>query len=252
MLWNIKDYGDVLEKKAENFMTTKGLIAYKDFWCEYVGNINGQPARLEFSNDDVDNKRKLLAQWNYVILKNLYTIHWLQQKKYNKHKFNKHNFSDIIVYDRDFVLVTHLTYNNIELLDKIHNLINNSNGEPHVNKFVDFINLRNMLSHNIKPLTKYEYSYLTPKNFDWFTANGKNKEKLIWDKNNFNKLEYQPINDYFNWCVNAIINDFKTVLIEENIFINQLFKQNRVKIVDIPQSMVIRKPSKTVSGLTSK
>ena len=252
MLWNIKDYGDALEKKAENFMIIKGLIPYKDFWSEFIGNIGGQPARLEYPNDAVDNKRKLFGQWNYIILKNLYSIHWLQQKKYNKHKFNKHNLSDIIVYDRDFVLITHLTYNNIELLDKIHNLINNSNDEPYKNKFVDFINLRNTLSHNIKPLTKYEYCYMTPKNFVWFTTNGKNKEKLIWDENNFKELEYQPINDYFNWCINAVIDDFKTVLTDEYRYMNRLFKQNKLKIVDIPQSMVINMPKTTISGSTKQ
>ena len=93
---------------------------------------------------------------------------------------------------------------------------------------------------------------MTPKNFVWFTTNGKNKEKLIWDENNFKELEYQPINDYFNWCINAVIDDFKTVLTDEYRYMNRLFKQNKLKIVDIPQSMVINMPKTTISGSTKQ
>ena len=52
-------------KKALDFIETNGLGGYKNFWNEFVGNIEGKPARLEFSNEVLDNKRKLIAQWNY-------------------------------------------------------------------------------------------------------------------------------------------------------------------------------------------
>jgi hypothetical protein len=252
MIWNLKDYGDPLEKKALNFIETNGLGGYKNFWNDFVGNIEGNPARLEFSNEVLDNKRKLIAQWNYSILKNLFIIHKLQVDRYNKHKITKNNLNDIIHYDRDFILVTHLTYNNIELLDKIRNLIRNDSEETfYKDKYRDFINFRNLISHNIKPLTKHSYSYLVPKNFEWFIENGKDDTKLIWGV--MTEIEYQPINDFFTWTIQTIITNFKDILTDEFTYCKKLFNtKQKNKIVDVPTSNVLKNKHKPLSGTTEQ
>ena len=255
MTWNLKDYGDPLEKSALNFIELNDLGGYKNFWNEFVGNINGNPARLEFQDGNIDNKRKLLAQWNYTILKNLYIINRLQTTRYNKHKIRHNNLNDVLHYDKDFILVTHLIYNNIEILDKINDLLNGKSGiGSFKTKYRDFINFRNLLSHNIKPLTKYDNSYLVPKNFEWFTNNAKDDLKIIWSDNHlFNNIEYQPINEYLTWGVEVIISDFKELLTSEFTYCKSLFNnEQKNKIVDIPQSNILKTKVAPFSGTTTK
>ena len=250
MYWNLKDYGDPIEKKAFDFINNKGLNGYKDFWNKFVGNVDGKPAQLEIEDDVVNIKRKLIAQWNYSVLKNLYTIELLLKHKYRNHKINKKNIIEVISYDRDVLLVTHLTYNNISILDKINKQIKGIE-EKYNEEYKDFINFRNLITHNIKPLTKVGYQYEVPKNFEWFTQNGKDTDNLIWsDESFFKGIAYQPIVDYFHYCINVIISSFKCILKDEMTYCEHLFNTpQKNRIINVPDGHKSYKPA---SGTTEK
>lgn len=256
MIWNLKDYGDPLEKKALNFIESNGLGGYKNFWDVFVGNIKGKPAPLRNTIESKNEKRLLLAQWNYSILKNLYIIHRLKVDRYNKHRINTNNLNDVTHYDRDYILSTHLTYNNLELLDKISNLIKyKKNNSFHINKHNGFVSFRNLMTHNIKPLTKINYHYEVPKNLDWFNEKGVETKNFIWSNSEFFEgLEYQPINEYLSQCIEFIITDFKEILTYEFSFMNYLFKQTpKTEIVDVPQSNILKtKIYESISGTTKE
>jgi hypothetical protein len=249
MIWNLKDYGDIIEKESIDFIKTNGLVGYQTFWNNFIGNLNGKPAFVENISDDDNTNRELIGQWNYVILKNLVTIERLLVNKYNTHKFRL-NFSEIISYDRDLMLVTQLTYNNIEILDKIKNLINDTKNEFYKEKFRGLVDFRNLLSHNIKPLTlREDGKYYVPKTFEWFTTNGNDHKKIIWSTFNQNEIEWCQLNEFMRDRKMSIITDFKDIITEEQHYFDNMFKKGRYKLCEPPIYDKI-KNTENVSGNT--
>jgi uncharacterized protein with HEPN domain len=173
----------------------------------------------------------------------------LLKNKYDTHRFRL-NFSEIISYDRDLMLVTQLTYNNIEILDKIKNLINDTKNEEYKLKYKGLVDFRNLLSHNIKPLTLRDTnSYLVPKSFDWFTTNGNNYKKLMWSNFDQQELNWCSLSEFMVDRKMSIISDFKDILSEEFSYLDTMFKTKKYELCGPPIADRIR-DNDNVSGLT--
>lgn len=253
MIWNLKDYGEDFEKKYGQHIIQKfGLKGYENFWSEFIGNVQNKPARLENSNIELDKKRKLIGQWNYSLLRNIYNIDNINETL-KGHTFKRNNLSIRLRYDREFLMVTHLMYNNLEILNKIYSTINNTKKDGKYTKLErEFVQFRNLISHNIKPLVKISNAYEVPENLEWFLNIDDNE--IIWsDENVFSGLKHQPLTKYYDWCLNKSVKYFKEILVDEFSYINKEFKKDKNKIVDISQNMVLNKNNKniTLSGETS-
>lgn len=243
----------VLKKKYGRYIIQKfGLKGYENFWSEFIGNIQNKPARLENNNIELDKKRKLIGQWNYSLLRNIYNIDNINETL-KRHTFKKNNLSIRLKYDREFLMVTHLMYNNLEILNKIYSSINNTKkDEKYTNLEREFVQFRNLISHNIKPLVKISNTYEVPENLEWFLNIDDNE--IIWsDENVFSGLKHQPLTKYCDWCLNKSVKYFKEILVDEFSYMNKEFKRDKNKIVDISQNMVLNKNTKniTLSGETS-
>ena len=152
MQWNIKDLGDPFEKNCLPLINSK-LRNYNVFWSLYVGNKNAKPVDINGITKEFNTKRLLIAQWNYTFLRNVFTTEVLRKRNEDKQVKNVIN---IINQEIDFLLATHLLFNTIELVDKINSQI----GKPLIRqKYNAFIELRNHLTHNIRPKIKFIDNY---------------------------------------------------------------------------------------------
>ena len=210
MKWNVKDAGDPLERKCHDLIT-KQLKKYQEFWSNYVGNYNGKPLRILNITPELDKKRLLIAQWNYTILRNTYSIELLLNS--NKKKKNKDIYS-VIKQENDFLLATHLVYNSIEIMNKINYQLDLKNCDQISKGFIDF---RNHLTHNIKPFTKISNKNLhVPSNFDWFSnINIDTNESWIWSVTDFSGLKFHSLINYLDWCFQKLIDLFNQLLTNE-------------------------------------
>jgi hypothetical protein len=215
MQYNIKDHGDPFEKKCYNLISNK-IRDYKLFWSDYVGNNNGKPENINGISEEINKKRILVAQWNYTLLRNVYTT----QKLYERNKNKKaRDISNAIDQEVDFIISTHLLFNTIEIIRKIEKTIEKK--DVIKENWAGFIEFRNCLTHNIKPLTKIEQNiYHVPKNFDWFLSNNTSTdESWIWsDKDFFKNLQFQQFPSFLDWCFQKSITVFNDILNEEIIY----------------------------------
>jgi hypothetical protein len=113
-----------------------------------------------------------------------------------------------------FVTAITIMYNNIEILKKISNKVN---FHQNFSSFDSFIEMRNAIVHNIKPIVKIENGYyLVPKNFNWFTEQSiPDFESWIWSKHDFSGLKFQSLPEFFNWCIERTFDHFNNVLTNE-------------------------------------
>lgn len=225
MKWNIKDSGDPFEKKCYRLIHNK-IKKYNNFWSTYVGNINGKPANIEGISKDLNIKRLLTAQWNYTILRNVFTTEVIIKRNEKKQVKNQ---LDLINQEIDFLLSTHLLFNTIEVVDKINSHIEE---QPIKHNFNAFIEFRNHLAHNIKPLIKVINKYYhVPLNFEWFeNINIQTNESWIWSEFDFSDLKFQRISSYFKWCFEISLNLFNQTLENEISYFSKIF--NGLKISD--------------------
>ena len=228
MIWNIKDSGDPFEKECYTLIVNK-IKNYNVFWSSYVGNINGKPAGIEGISKEFDTKRLLIAQWNYTLLRNLFTTEILINRNAKKQVKNQLN---LINQEIDFLLATHLLFNTVEIVDKINSHIEIM---PIKQNFEAFVEFRNHLTHNIKPLTKIINKYFhVPSNFDWFEdLNIKTNESWIWSEFDFSNLKFQRVSSYFQWCYQNSLDLFNQTLDHEIFYFSNKLKnkKSRLKIM---------------------
>ncbi|MEI7676916.1 MAG: hypothetical protein WCJ03_09065 [Bacteroidales bacterium] len=246
MLWNLKDWGESFEKKYGQYIIQKfGLKGYEIFWCKFIGNVDNKPASLENSDNDLDKTRKLLGQWNYSILRNLYNIDNINETL-KKHTFKNNNLKIRLRYDREFLMVTHLMYNNLEILNKIYLTITKKENKKYTDLERNFVLMRNLISHNIKPLVKISSNYEVPENLEWF--NGVDDKEIIWsDESFFSGLKHHPLKKYYEWCLQNTVSYFKNILTEEYSYMDTEFKNKKNKIVDVSQNIVLNRNDKHIS-----
>lgn len=244
MNWNIKDSGDPFEKKCCHLIINK-IKGYNDFWSRYVGNIAGKPAKIEGISYDINEKRLLIAQWNYTILRNVYATKILLKRNEKKQVKNQ---EDIINQEIDFLLSTHLFYNTIEIINKIKFQIDIEIKEA---QHKDFIEFRNHITHNVKPLIKILNNfYHVPENFDWFLDLNMPKNKSwIWSELDSSGLKFQRLSKFFEWCFQKTLTIFNQILHEELEYFSR--NLNDKKISDtIPEIKKTTNKLQPVSGTT--
>lgn len=242
MRWNTIDFGDLLESKCSDLINSR-LNKYKYFWSIYVGNIKGSPANIINISPELDRKRRLIAQWNYTILKNIYSIKLLSNK--NKKKRSR-NIIDIIHQENDFILTTHLFYNNIELIDKIFKQLSSISTTKTPEGFIEF---RNFITHNIKPVFEIKSGTLrVPSNLEWFINTSINtNESWIWSDMDFSGVKYQNLSDYINWIFEKSIDSFNKTLEEEINYFKENF--NNLRIIDLNSEIIKNIPTYEMSGI---
>jgi hypothetical protein len=222
MNWNIKDHGDPFEKECSDFISLN-IPTYNEFWSLYVGNNNGKPAHIKGINNKLNRKRQYVAQWNYTLLRNIYTTQTIYNRNINK---KMENGKYPIEQEIDYILSTHLFYNTIEVIDKIRRKIQQNEIKP--NYIGNFLLLRNYLTHNIRPLIKIENQvYQVPKNLEWFDGKFKKGSKpWIWSNFNSEGLVFQDLSEFLKWCLSESINMFNNVLSKEIKYFNDEFNLN--------------------------
>jgi len=229
MNWNIKDDGDPLEKKCKELIRSK-IKNYNEFWSKYVGNINGKPIKIDGISEEQNKKRLMVAQWNYTLLRNIFQIKQIKEKNDKSASPNIVNNIDIQIHiEMDFILVTHLFYNIIEIVEKIKKQIGDNTNST--SKFDDFKMFRNVLAHNIKPLTKIiNKKYCVPKNLEWFSAACiHNDDTWIWDNKCFNSLKYQSLSLYYEKYYTNALDLFNGVLLSEIEFFDKELKGKKIQ-----------------------
>lgn len=233
MNWNLQDFGDTIEKQFHSIINDK-ISRYKDFWVKYVGNISGKPAPIIGISIKDDKLRILIGQWNYNILKNILLLQLLIENKYKNHKLKE---SHILYYDRDLLLSCHLYYNIIENFDKINNhikenvVLNKTKDNKYERSNKDFINYRNVLTHNIRPLTKIKNNtYQVPVTWEYFTSHG--KEEFIWSDLEKAEIQYCTLREHLEKILNESLTQFKLLIEEELSFFD---KKSVGKIIDPPE-----------------
>lgn len=246
MIWNIKDSGDPFEQKCYNLISSK-IKKYNDFWSTYVGNIGGKPASIKGLSRDLDTKRLLVAQWNYTFLRNVFTTDVLIKRNDNKQVKNQ---LDLINQEIDFLLSTHLFFNTIEIVDKINSHIEIQPIKQNFNAFIEF---RNHLTHNIKPLIKVSNNYYhVPLNFDWFeNINIPTNESWIWSEFDFSSLKFQRLSTYFQWCFENSLNLFNQTLDNELKYFSNNLKGLKISEFE-PEIKSNKNELKPSSGTTKQ
>lgn len=226
MKLNIQDFGDGLERKVHDLISTR-LPKYKLFWSKYVGNINGKPMSIEKIPEHLNSKRLFIAQWNYTILRNTYSIDLLYKKNTKK---RSRSILNIISQQNDFILATHLFYNSIELINKI-NIHLEINSTIEINGFKDF---RNNITHNVFPLTKIKNkNFQVPFNFAWFSEISiKNNESWIWSETDFSKIQFEPLHVFLNFCYEKTISYFNKTLKDELDYFELAFAGLEINGID--------------------
>lgn len=250
MNWNIKDDGDSLEKKCNDLIRLR-IKKYIEFWSKYVGNIDGKPAKIDGILEELNKKRLMVAQWNYTLLRNIYQIKQIKEKNEKTASQNIVNKIDIqIQIEMNFILFTHLFYNIIEIVEKIKVQIGDKTDST--SKFDDFKIFRNVLAHNIKPLTKIIKNYYhVPENLEWFRKfSVLNNETWIWDDENFAELKYQRLSRYCDNYYNNALSLFNDVLLSEIAFFDKELKGKRIQDKET-NSRINIKGSCFASGTTS-
>ena len=223
MKWNIKDNGDPFEQKCKNLISNK-IKKYNVFWSLYVGNNKGKPANIIGLSDDLNTKRLMIAQWNYTLLRNVYTTDVLIKRNAKKQVKNQ---LDIINQEIDFILATHLFFNTIELVDKINLHIDIKSIKQDFNAFTEF---RNHLTHNVKPLIKVSNNYYhVPSNFEWFdNLNISTNDSWIWSEFDFTGIKFQRVSTYFEWCFENSLSLFNKALDNEMNYFSKNLKKKKI------------------------
>lgn len=244
MKWNTRDFGDLLERKCSDLINNR-LKKYQDFWSRYVGNIKGNPANVKNISHELEKKRRLIAQWNYTILRNIYSIKLLDKK--NRKKRSKSIFN-IIQQENDFILTTHLFYNNLELIDKIYKQLSTNSTTKTPEGFIEF---RNFITHNIRPVVKIKNGILqVPSNLEWFiNISIETNESWLWTDADYSVVKYQNLIDYINWSFEKSINSFNKILEEEINYFRINFEN--VIIIDLNSEIINNIPTDELSGTTT-
>jgi hypothetical protein len=228
---NLKDHGDSIEIEAQKVFNSK-IRHYSKFWVKYVGNIKGKPEQVKDISSVLDKIRRQVAQWNYAILRNLLMLNQIQ---INCEKTKTQNVCQLLKHEIWFIASINLFYNNIEIFDRIRSTLK----LPVQNEsFSDFINMRNCIVHNIKPLIKIEHGYyMVPSNFDWFSTNPIAKNEVwIWSEDNFECLQYQRLSDFVKWCIENTFTHFTNLIKLELLYFSHSKSLSNVKEFEVMPS----------------
>lgn len=241
MKWNIKDCGDGIEKLAAQILPKDVAETYNKFWGNYIGHRNGKPINIAGISDEDNLIRLKLGQWCYTLLQNHLILNYIQKEIPDKIQNN----SQVLHSLRLFTEVTNTLYNSGELINKYNSDFDNSN--INISWFNDFIEFRNTITHNIRPLYSIsENQLLVPSNFQWFSLNSSGSTRWIWPIDNFDGIEYSPLKS-FVFEMNARHKQLLFDLI--NASLNTAKEIFNEKVIDPPTSF----DCKTIStlGLTS-
>ena len=75
MEWNLKDFGDSIEKNAYKILSDSACKSYTKYWGSFIGNRNGNSIPIKGISEEHNNLRLLLGQWCYIVLRNQVFIH---------------------------------------------------------------------------------------------------------------------------------------------------------------------------------
>ena len=196
---NINDFGDSIEKRAVKLMSTFNpeiISKYNVFWGKYIGHDQkGKPLSINQIEEgsEMDNKRLLLGQWIYVLLQNQVIL--LSIKKEIPSKITNKAFQKVSKFIRLLNEGTHCFYNSIEVVKKFND---DQKKNIKVEVIDGFINYRNTLAHNLRPILKFENNnLLVPLDFKMFIESGAN-DRWIWshDSNKFKDVKYGTLTEY--------------------------------------------------------
>lgn len=196
---NIKDSGDSIEKLTVKLMSNLNpeiIIKYNEFWGNYIGHDqNGNPLSINGIKvgSEIDKKRLILGQWIYILLQNQVILQTI--KKEIPIKITNKAFQKVSKFIRLLNEGTHCLYNSIEVVKKFNY---DQDKKIKTDNIIGFINYRNILAHNVRPLLKFENNnILVPIDFEIFINSGPN-DRWIWslDSYKFQNVKYGTLNDY--------------------------------------------------------
>src|SRR5688572_17273621 len=83
MTWNLKEYGENLEREASEFISIH-IPCYERTWSIFIGHKgNGQMADASGISLDADKMRKQFAEHHYTILESIFLMYRIALREQN-------------------------------------------------------------------------------------------------------------------------------------------------------------------------